>query len=59
VVDRIVVRWEFDSSSEGFGRTSRLRRLLMMRKIALTLAFLAIASVLVMILVVMFTAQNS
>jgi hypothetical protein len=31
----------------------------MMRKIALTLAFLAIASVLVMILVVMFTAQNS
>jgi len=30
-----------------------------MRKIALTLAFLAIASVVVMILAVMFTAQNS
>jgi hypothetical protein len=59
VGERIVVRWEFDSSRGGFGPPVRLRRLLMMRKIALTLAFLAIASVLVMILVVMFTAQNS
>jgi len=58
VGERIVVRWELDSSGAGPSR-ARLRRLQRMRKIALTLAFLAIASVVVMILAVMFTAQNS
>ena len=56
--ERIVVRWEFDSSRAEYGK-GRLKRLLLMRRVALTLAFLAILAVFVMILVVMFTAQNS
>lgn len=59
VVFRNAVRWEFDSSRGDFPRPGRLRKLLMMRKIALTLAFLAIASIIVLILVVMFNSQNS
>jgi len=63
VAGRIVVRWEFDSSRGDFENHSlerkRLRRLFMMRKIALTLAFLAIASIVVLVLVVIFSAQNS
>jgi uncharacterized membrane protein YqjE len=58
VGEKVVVRWEFDSARAEYAK-NRMKRLFLMRRIALTLAFLAIAAVLVLILVVMFTAQNS
>jgi uncharacterized membrane protein YqjE len=58
VRERIVVRWELESPATGPSR-ARLRRLMMMRRIALTLAFLAIAAVAALVLTVVFTAQNS
>ena len=47
---------EFRVVSESFGGR---RRLVVMRRVALTLAFLAIAAVMVLILVVMFSARDA
>ena len=57
--ERVTVRWEFDSSREDFEQKRGLRRRLMMRRVALTLAFLAIAAIVAVVLAVMFTARDA
>jgi hypothetical protein len=58
MADRVTIRWQLDPSSGRWGEKGRVRKFLTMRRIALTLAFLAIAAVLALVLAVLITAQN-
>ena len=59
MADRVVVRWELDTRDPAELEKARLRRLMIMRRVALTMAFLAILSIFVLMVVVTFSDPKS